>query len=76
MRVLRVSFLNWALALASALLSLALGEGALQILAPNATQIFRAQAYTDSEKGKFCQFHPILGWIGRPNVDNVFDVID
>jgi len=76
MRTPRSTFRNVALALASTAICIALGEGFLRVFAPTATQLFEVQSYLDTQKGKFCQYHATLGWIGRPNVEDVFEVMD
>jgi hypothetical protein len=52
------------------ILALMVGESTMRIVQPAATQPYVVNAYRDNERGKFFKYHPTLGWIGKPNVDD------
>ena len=68
--------LPWLLALASTVSALLVAEASLRVLRPQAQQVFLLQSRNESERGKFCIYDPTLGWTGKPNVDDTFDISD
>jgi len=61
---LRLAALS-ALGLAAGLL---LAEGLARLLLPAAAGSVRMNRWPESERGKFCRYHPSLGWEGLPSV--------
>ncbi len=64
------------LAAGGTLVGLALAEGLVRAVRPDVRQPFQVRLVDESERGKFCEYHPTLGWIGRPNVDDVYESFD
>jgi hypothetical protein len=68
--------LPWLVALASTVSALLVAELLLRTLRPQAQRVFLLQSHHESERGKFCVYDPTLGWAGKPNVDDTFDIFD
>jgi hypothetical protein len=57
-------------------ISLLVAEGALRLLAPSILESVRLNRYVDSERGKFWQYHELLGWSGIPQAEDEFRWVD
>jgi lysophospholipase L1-like esterase len=65
-----------ALAVGSVVVALALAEGATRLVRPGVRDPFQIRLIDESERGKFCVYHPTLGWAGKPSVDDVYESFD
>jgi len=54
------------------LLAVLAGETAAALLLSERVARARVTRDVESERGKFCRYHPVLGWEGRPNVRDEF----
>jgi lysophospholipase L1-like esterase len=60
----------------STLLGLALAEGVVRVVRPEVREPFQIRLTDESERGKFCAYHPTLGWAGKPSIDDVYESFD
>ena len=52
------------------------GEAATRLLLPDRVARARLSQVVESERGKFCRYDPVLGWEGRPDVQDEFQWAD
>jgi len=52
------------------------GEAATRLLMPDRVARARLSQVVESERGKFCRYDPVLGWEGRPDVQDEFQWAD
>jgi hypothetical protein len=73
---LRGHLSRWLLLLGSALVGVVAAEMILRLSRPGIRQPFQVRATIESERGKFCEYHPLLGWAAKPDVEGVLRSID
>ena len=58
------------------LITLLIAEGAVRIIFHGYTPVLRLYQRVESERGKFTRYDPILGWVGKKDVEDDFEWVD